>query len=731
MVQLRAVLSVVFAVLMLAPPLAAQDEEQGPRETALSRARVAVALRDSLLRLKPDDFEEGLGEAGVEEAGRDALARFLRDPFATEVETPPTLHQLDVALAQVNARLRTQRSPEERQKAGGVAGASSGVGRLGGGVLGGLGLPSEAQLLVGLTDFMVERAKDDVAFGFVLTLRNNVREDTWIRVGLPRSYLLMQRMDDRTYSTFLPVLRSAFVEDLNTLPARAFVVADSLMPGRDTSIYLRGLAIAYQRGLEIRQGSPPAVALANLAGLTSTQMPDRTTRRALHVLGLVAREYAAGGGEAFVREISRDDRGWMRRYLVGFLARDLLALDPAGGDMSDRVLGFMAQRESDVLLLINQFEAMRGMLQDVQRTAQAAAADVTQALREGEAAGAEARNDLDRALAAAGAVLQVLNTGQRFLYWGPGDAPPSVGVFREFVGDANTLHQAFIKHDYASLVTWALRRPELSLCAAEVRSLVQIRADAWTEAERQVRVERRLAAGAPLTRGDSARVRARAERGATAAQAAPGQRCGLRAQYLSFAASLASARSADDVTVALREASAPVGSYRAKRNQYTPTGAGDRASRRGPWSASLGGYLGATTGLEEGAYHFGAALPVGMEVSYGMPLGAVSLFIPVLDLGTLASARLGDDDDEPRGEAGAQQEPDQEDTDLDETGPTFRQVLAPGAFVVWNLSRSLPVSVGAGWQVVPELRERGGDRVTVSRWSVFVAADVTLFNFRF
>lgn len=698
-------------------PLDAQAQE--PRESSIGRARVAVALRDSLLRLNPD-MVGGLGEAGIPTTEASTLASFLANPFDPGVTAAPSLNQLDVALAKVNGALLTQREDELEggQNAGLLAGASPGVGKLGTGLLGGLGLPSQAQLLVGLTDFMVERARDDVAFGFVLTLRNNVRDDLWLRVGLPRSYQLMQRMDDGTYSTFMPVLRAAFVEDLNTLPARAYALADSLGATGEagTGLYLRGLAIAYQRGLEIRQGTPPPAALANLAGVTQAQMPDPTTRRALVVVGLVAREYTAGGGERMAREIAGDDRGWLRRYLAAFLARDLVETEVATGTDRTNLLAFMSQREADVVTLVNQLEATREVLQDVQRAAQAAAADLREAADEAKKVSDQAENAVDRALASAGAVLQVMSTGQRFLYWGQGNEPASVRVFREFVGDANTLHQAFMKRDYASLVTWAVQRPELRLCLADARAQAVIQTELQRNAEAQIKAARTDGGTGALTSVEQAH-RDNLVRERLAERTNAPNRCGVRTQYLSFAASLASARSAEEVTVALRQASAPVGSYRAKRNQYVPVNDDDNHSRRGPLSATLGGYLGVTGGWEQGARHFGAALPVGAEVSYGLPLGAVSFFVPLIDVGTLASTRWAEDEEA--------------EDDVDEADPTFRQVLAPGAFVVLNWSRSIPFSVGFGWQAVPELRERDGERVSVGRWSFFAGADVTVLNFRF
>jgi hypothetical protein len=210
--------------------------------------------------------------------------------------------------------------------------------------------------------------------------------------------------------------------------------------------------------------------------------------------------------------------------------------------------------------------------------------------------------------------------------------------------------------------------------------------------------------------------------------------CDTRVKYLSFAASLAAAQSAEEVATALRTASAPVGSYRSKRNQEDT---GPVLKRWGPGSVSAVGYLGGTFGWERvggrapstnDANHAGLALPIGIEISLGSPLGALSVFAPVLDVGMLASARLrGDENDGTAVSASPQ--------------IGFEQVFAPGAYLMLNTTRSWPLSMGFGLQSVGALREREvrdasgvvvrTEKVDVVRASFIVGVDATLFHFRF
>lgn len=631
--------AVLLALLLCAEAAAAQSSN-GARltESALARARRAAELRDSAQRVHPNLAQEVQG----------TVLQFLNDPYHT---APPSLAELDQAIAPINNKLRAARiaaggsggaSPDQASAGAGTAAALAG---------GAAGLMDPMMLAVGVTDFVVERAKDEVAFGFVLTLRDRVRTDALISVALPRSHALMLRMDTESFQSFMPLLRSAMVEDLNELPTRHDAIASALRLTPAQRIYLQGVAIAYTRGLEIRRGTAPAVALSNLMDLTSTEMTDPGTRRALRMVGLLAREYAAGGGEPVIQLLTERDRGWVRRYFVAFLAHDLLTLEGLqtgssilAGSPAYNLMDHLASREADAVALLNQLHTTRDALERLRA--------------EGE--GNAETSTADRITTAAGAVLEVLRTAPRFAYLPGANDAPQVRAFETFVADATLLHQALTRRDFGSVVTWLVQNPNLGLCA-----------------ERNQR------------------------------------ECDARLKYLSFAASMAAARNAEEVTTALRTASSPVGSYRAKRSQ------------RGEWfmprTASLVGYLGggwyaADTGTdEEGDSHAGVALPLGPEVSFGMPWGALSLFVPLVDLGPIANERLGLVDD------GTDDELEAED------------IFAPGLAVVFNLSRSFPVSVGLGIQSARAIRTGtdGPEEFNVARSIFFIGVDATLFHFRF
>lgn len=612
------------------------------RESALARARRAAEVRDSLLRIRPD-----LNVTTVDLTVR----KFLQDPYGSTDTV--TLAELDQALATANQQLVAIRKKEqgegtEGEDGNGAPGAAPAATLLSGGAT---ALP---MIAVGAADYFVERAKDEVAFGFVITLRDRVRKDDLIEAAFPRSHALMQEMDTETFQSFMPHLRSRFIADFDELPTRSAPIAAALgLTGQERAramSYLQSIAIIYARGREIRNGIPPAVALSNLVDVNSTQMTDAGTRRALRLVGLLAREYASGGGEPVIQDLTQRDRGWLRRYFVALVARDLLAIEETPAESALALLAFLSSRETDAILLLNQLHAVRDALRDVQGSTS-------------QATGSQAAADpADRVLAAAGAVLNVLRTAPRFAYF-PGDqVEGTVQSLDSTIAEATRLHQAVVQHDYGAIVGWLLQNPHFDFCGG-------------TE-ERQ---------------------------------------CQARMRYLTLGSALATAQTSAEVTTALRTASTPVGSYRAKRSQDGRWFA--------PRSASLIGYLGAgrydiarVEGQNGGGeVHAGVALPVGPEVSFGMPWGALSLFVPLVDLGPIANERLGFADGEENGEFG---------TD---------ELLSPGLVLVFNLSRTLPLSIGAG---VTSVRRDVADgensrRVNVSRSLLFVGVDATLFQFRF
>ncbi len=712
----------------------------------MARARAAAALRDSLLKVNPN-FEQQPEPLGGDSLVERRIQAFLAAPY--DVFPAPTLGEIDAVAAAVNLRVAEARHTRARDLARAAAGGQSVSGPLGA-PTGALGagveaaratgvawLPSQADILRGGAEFFVNRAQDEVAFSFVLNLRERVRGDQWLQVALPQSRDLIERMDTETFQTFMPLLHAAFMRDLDDLPARIDIVAEAFGIRAEHRAYLEGMSVVFQRGLEIRAGSPPAVAMANLVQLDEGQVQNPVIRRAMQFVGLLAREYAAAGGEPFIQELANRDRGWQRRYFVALVGHDMIRLDPGLRATASDFLEALQTREADAVLLLNQLHSLPRVASDARTLMDSAAT--------------EAR----AAVSSPGAVMQLLQAGSRFLIDDQQqEVATATAAFQRFVADATTLYESVSNRQYGAVVTWLLRRPELDLCRTTPVSYDALLATARAEAEQQadrldalddVRANVRARRGAPTEDRTAEQDRRRerlirqAERAVlgTSSRAArlSDRACEWRLQYLSFAASLAGARTEEEVTVALRTASAPVGSYRSKRNQDTRE---PFLRRWGPTTASVVGYPGLTFGWErpaggrlpgrDDANHVGLSLPVGIEISRGSPLGAFSLFASVIDLGTLASARFNGDEESDESELST----------TPELG--FGQVFAPGIFFMVN-ARGWPLSLGFGLQSVGNLRERSvtasdgsvtrTERVDVVRASVILGVDATLFHFRF
>lgn len=180
---------------------------------------------------------------------------------------------------------------------------------------------------------------------------------------------------------------------------------------------------------------------------------------------------------------------------------------------------------------------------------------------------------------------------------------------------------------------------------------------------------------------------------------------------LLFAADLADARTAEDVSATFR--------------RYSPGARGSAFKRdRRTWFASLNGYVGAAVGREvvsrEVAGYAALTLPVGAEIGRRIgPLGqqgrlirSIGLLAQVIDLGAIASTRLGGTDP------------------LTKAPPsTFSAVLSPGLLLRFGLFNS-PFVFGLGAAYAAEARRDATSELLRpgTRAMFMFGTDVPLFN---
>lgn len=188
-------------------------------------------------------------------------------------------------------------------------------------------------------------------------------------------------------------------------------------------------------------------------------------------------------------------------------------------------------------------------------------------------------------------------------------------------------------------------------------------------------------------------------------------------KYGTFAASVATAQSSEEVADAIESVALPVGSASIKRKTKS--------------NIALNAYIGLSGGTEyygstnEWKGIFGMTAPVGIAFSWGhyaccsdpsKSAGSSSIFISLIDVGAFSTFRINDDETEALPEV------------------TLSNIFAPGLYYVYGIPK-IPLSVGLGAQLGPQLRKitttdaTTSDDINVSI-RAFIAVDIPLINFR-
>ncbi|MGE5107966.1 MAG: hypothetical protein ACM3H8_10500 [Sphingobacteriales bacterium] len=190
-------------------------------------------------------------------------------------------------------------------------------------------------------------------------------------------------------------------------------------------------------------------------------------------------------------------------------------------------------------------------------------------------------------------------------------------------------------------------------------------------------------------------------------------------KYGNFAASVASAKNSDEVEKAIDAVALPAGSSRIKRES--------------PVNVSLNAYVGGIAGWEylpalkqkQTSGTVGFAAPVGIAFSFGNikkkdasgKTGGKSFtfFLPIIDVGALASFRLHDDSSKVASEV------------------QLKNIFAPGLFIYYGFGKC-PISIGAGAQIGPQLREVTASISNIEknyyvRYGISICVDIPLLNF--
>jgi hypothetical protein len=195
------------------------------------------------------------------------------------------------------------------------------------------------------------------------------------------------------------------------------------------------------------------------------------------------------------------------------------------------------------------------------------------------------------------------------------------------------------------------------------------------------------------------------------------------ARYGSFMASVATAKTSEEVSNAIESAALPAGSSRIKRET--------------PFNVSLNAYCGLFTGYEyvKGVDHpltwdyqkfncYGLTAPIGVAASWGINHVSLSGFVSLIDLGAVAAFRFHND------------------TIAQVPTIHLQDIFSPGLFFSVGIPKC-PISINIGAQVGPNLRniyseedEQTGEMVLqnkygnslYTRYSISAVVDIPLMN---
>ncbi len=192
-------------------------------------------------------------------------------------------------------------------------------------------------------------------------------------------------------------------------------------------------------------------------------------------------------------------------------------------------------------------------------------------------------------------------------------------------------------------------------------------------------------------------------------------------KYGIFMANVVEANNSDEVNEAIEAAVLPVGSSSIKRET--------------DFNISLNAFIGPYGGIEylpklkidPWAFTFGLTAPVGVAVSWGN-LGkhescdvknkkggkSITLFMPLIDVGSMASFRMGNDSSEVASEV------------------KLSNIISPGLYLYYGFGKC-PISIGLGAQLGPQLRgvtakDINLDKNLYFRFGFNIVVDIPFFN---
>jgi hypothetical protein len=630
------------------PPQAIAAKATAATTTALARAILADTIQ-VLINSDPSPIADAQTAAGTEWT---CLRIFLDDPLQVTgtADRPMYVPSNDVLRNVYNAVLAKVKAREVRPL---VAAAATAQAASIAGVA--TGLPSQADLLNGIFEYLRGRAEDELIYATLGELRTLVhsttRDGVVLQALLPRSIRVLDQLDHMSVRQLLPSLRTAALSDLDGAPKALvgppIVSLGACAPADAACQTKRDIFQTLSRMVTVldalRNGQPPVSALGTLANTTTDDVTSDDVRLPLRLAGTLAREYNQAGQKGRQKLNEHAD---LQRYFVAFVLDDAVLHGGYTGTTVAAVVGRIQAyvRDADIGV---------GTLFTEVRTLDSTIAKLSDP--------SVAKSDTARANMIATSIALSTHVIVTALQLGGEQDAKLVATANTVVfilDDADDLFRAAVAHDYVRVVVSAV-------------TIVDTVAggDAWGQAA-------------------------------------------LR--YVTVAADLATAKSTTEVQQVLTDVALPVGSSRLKRG-----GNNGHARSTFTLNAYFGGAVAREIGQTRGvprapATAIGFTVPIGPEYAIGFKGGAISLFVPVVDLGVLTSYRVAS-------------------SDTLKSNPTisWSQVLAPGVDLMLGITQKFPVSFGLGAQYAPGLRRARttNTSVDVIRYQALLAVDMPLLRF--
>jgi len=171
-------------------------------------------------------------------------------------------------------------------------------------------------------------------------------------------------------------------------------------------------------------------------------------------------------------------------------------------------------------------------------------------------------------------------------------------------------------------------------------------------------------------------------------------------RWAKVGASLASATTQDDFDQVIDSVSEPISSYRNYRKVST-------------WYINAKAYLGLAAGVERQGGHSpnyaSAFVPVGLEGGYSTNwtgMSYIGFLVSPVDVGAITATRFN--------------------SSTNTNAPTLKDIVAPGFFLTFGISKNWPLTLGTGYQYAPRRSTdpQSGAAIPANRILIFAAVDI-------